>query len=150
MPRVELDIETDVPPDQVIAALTDLSDRRPEIWPGIAPEHYEVKARGDTWADIKEGTKGPGLDIWAVEHYDWSQPGVVKWTVKESNFSAPGSYVMVKVEPDGSGGSHIHLTWEREGSNFKGKLAVRLIKLLNGRPVAASMKKGLEGLRQKG
>ena len=150
MPQLELDIETDVPPETVIAALTDTTEKRLEYWPGISPEFYEVVAKGDTWADIKEGTKAPGMSAWAIEHYDWSQPGIVKWTVKESNFSAPGSYVMAKVDPDGSGGSRIHVTWEREGLNFKGKLMVGLMKLLNARPVAASMKKGLKGLSQRG
>ena len=145
-----MDIESDVPPERIFAALTDTTEKRLEYWPGIAPEHYEVVAQGETWADIREGTKGPGLNVWAVEHYDWSQPGIVKWTVKESNFSAPGSYVMAEVDPDDKGGSHIHLTWEREGSTATGKFMVRLIKLLNGRPVAASFKKGLKGLRQKG
>ncbi|HET7483318.1 MAG TPA: SRPBCC family protein [Actinomycetota bacterium] len=148
MPRVDRDIRTTAPPEKVVAALLDFSETRPQTWPGISAEHYEVLRQGDTWADVREGTKGPGVDVWAVEHYDWSDPGVVQWTVTESNFSAPGSYVRAKVVTDGSGGSIIHLTWNREGLNFKGKAMVRLIKLLRGGPVVSSMQKGLRRLEQ--
>lgn len=34
--------KTDLMPDQVIAALTDFTERRPEIWPELAPKFYEI------------------------------------------------------------------------------------------------------------
>ncbi len=54
MARVELDIDTPLPPERVIAALTDFSERRPEIWPGLHPKHYEVRSVGDSWAEVKD------------------------------------------------------------------------------------------------
>lgn len=33
---------------------------------------YKVYETGDTSADVREGTKGPGMTVWAREHYDWS------------------------------------------------------------------------------
>ena len=102
MPKVETEVETSLPPERVKAALLDFSDRRPEIWPGIEPSQYEVYEVGETWADIKEGSKFPGTTIWARERYDWSDPDTVRWTVQESNFSAPGSYVAAKTAGRGS------------------------------------------------
>ena len=97
MPKVELDVETSASPEAVRAALLDFSDRRPEIWPGIDPSLYEVYTIGDTFADVREGSKMPGTSIWAKEHYDWSSQDLVTWTVQESNFCAPGSYVSAAI-----------------------------------------------------
>jgi hypothetical protein len=144
MAHVELDIDTPLSPEQVIGGLTDFSERRPEMWPGLHPSLYEVRSLGDTWAEVKEGSKAPGMTVWAVERYDWSVPGTVTWTVKESNFSAPGSSVSAQVRPGAGGGSRIHVVWNRTGVDFKGQMIVGMIKLSGGRPVAASIKQGLD------
>jgi polyketide cyclase/dehydrase/lipid transport protein len=146
MPKVEMDVETNLPPEKVLGALLDFSERRPEIWPGIEPSLYEVYSVGENEAVIKEGSKMPGVMIWAKEHYDWSTPGTVTWTVRESNFCAPGSYVSATVTAKGQGGSHIHVVWNRTPTSLTGRLATALIKLTNGKPVAASIKKALDKL----
>ncbi|HEY3209432.1 MAG TPA: SRPBCC family protein [Actinomycetota bacterium] len=147
MPKVEMDIETTLPPERVIGALVDFSDRRPETWPGIEPSLYEVYSVDEKEAEIKEGSKMPGATIWAKEHYDWSTPGTVTWTVRESNFCAPGSYVSATVTPK-NGGSGIHVVWERTPTSFIGRVTAALIKLTNGKPVAASIKKALDKLER--
>jgi hypothetical protein len=144
MARVELDIDTPLSPERVLSALTDFSERRPEIWPGLHPSLYEVRSLGETWAEVKEGSRAPGMTVWAIERYDWSAPGSVTWTVKESNFSAQGSSVSAHVRPGPGGGSRIHVVWNRSGVNFKGRMMVGMIKLSSGRPVAASIKAGLD------
>src|SRR5918993_611752 len=108
MTRLEVDGQTSLSPEQVVAALTDFSPERPQRWPGISPEYYQVYSVGDTSADVREGTKQGPLDIWARERYDWSTPGVVSWTVQESNFCTPGSYVKATITPHDGGGSNIH------------------------------------------
>ncbi len=150
MPRVELDLETTLPPERVLGALTDFSARRPEIWPGIEPSLYEVYAVGETTADIKEGSKFPGTTVWAKEHYDWSTPGTVKWTVQESNFCTPGSNVSATVSPKEGGGSHIHVVWDRTASSFVGRMAVTMITMTKGKPIAASIKKALDKMEKEG
>lgn len=149
MPRVEIDMDSTAAPEDVRRALLDFGPDRPKIWPGIEPSLYEVKEMGNTWADIKEGSKMPGGSVWAVEHYDWSDPQTVKWTVKESNFSAPGSFVSARITPGPTGGSHIHLTWNRTGSNLLGKVITWMIKASGGKPVSASMRKGLETIERR-
>ena len=141
MPRVEIDVETTLPPEKVIEALTDFSDRRTEIWPDLAPEFYEIYSVGEKTAEVKEGSSMPGVKVWAREHYDWSEPGIVKWTVMESNFCTPGSGLVTTVEPRADGGSRVHVVWERTGSNLKGRVLCRMMKLTNGKLLSAGMKK---------
>jgi hypothetical protein len=148
MPHVELDIDTPLSSERVIGALTDFSERRPEIWPGLHPSLYEVRSLGDTWAEVKEGSRLPGMTVWAVERYDWSVPDTVTWTVKESNFSAPGSSVSAQVRPVLGGGSRIHVTWNRTGVDFKRRMMLGLVKMSGGKPVAASIKQGLDKMRE--
>ena len=146
MPKVELDSETSASPEAVRAALLDFSERRPEIWPGIEPSLYEVYTVGDTFADVREGSRMPGGNIWAKEHYDWSATDEITWTVQESNFCAPGSYVSAAIAAAGQGGSRIHVIWNRTPTSMAGRLATVLIQLTRGRPVAASMRRALAKL----
>lgn len=139
--HVELDIETSLKPEQVIAAVTDFTPRRPDIWPGLAREFYEVYSVGDTEADVQEGSLKP-TRIWAKEHYDWSTPGVVHWTVKESNFCTPGSYVKATVTPR-DGGSNIHCEWERTATKLLYRVGFFMIKATGGKPIRQSVEPGL-------
>ena len=115
MARIEFDIPTDAPADAIRAALLDFSQRRPELWPGLPPDQYEVYEVGDTWAEIREGYRGP---IWVRERYDWSTPGRVAFTAVDSGFATPGSYVVVEIEPAEGGGSTLHITWDRRGKGM--------------------------------
>ncbi len=147
MPRLEFDLETSVPPDRVIAALTDFSERRPDIWPGLSRDWYEVYSVEETSAEIREGTGGRRSPVWARERYDWSTPGTVTWTVQESPFSKPGSFVSAKVEAK-DGGSKIHVTWERHPTSLLTAAAVWFVVATRGGPVAASITKGLRKLEK--
>ncbi|WP_138413535.1 hypothetical protein [Sinomonas gamaensis] len=143
---VEFDLESTARPEKVRAALLDFSDRRPQIWPAIDPSQYEVYSVGETTAEVREGSKGPGGMVWAREHYDWSDSETVRWTVRESNFSTPGSYVSASIRPGKNGGSTIHVAWNRTGSTLTGKLICRMIRISRGEPVAASFRRGLEAI----
>lgn len=145
MPKVEMDVETSLAPARVRAALIDFSPRRPDIWPGITRRYYEVYQTGETSADVKEGTgMGPGMGVWAKEHYDWSDPQTVRWTVRESNFCAPDSYVAATITPREGGGSRVHIEWNRTPTTFLGRMAARQIVKSNGKPVARSFKKATD------
>jgi len=130
MPRVTFGIQTSLPPDQVLAMLTDFSSRRPELWPTLARELYCVHEVGATSADVREGSLLPTL-IWERDHYEWSVPGRVRWTVQESNYSAPGSFVEVTVQKV-AGGSQVHVEWNRTGVGLKGKAMIALVVLTRG------------------
>lgn len=109
----EYALDTTAPPERVIAALTDFTDRRPEYWPALSRGQYEVLETGDKTALVKEGTAVG----WAKERYDWSEPGVVRLTCEESNLAHPGTEWVYRVTPRDGGGSHVDVDWSRD---FKG------------------------------
>jgi hypothetical protein len=125
--RVHYEFTTTLSPDAVVAALTDFSEHRPEIWPNLDPERYQVHELGDTRALVTEGNRSPAL--WARERYDWSVPGRVSWRAEESNFCAPGSGIVASVSPDGGTGSRVAIDWERTPSSAIGYLAAFMVKL---------------------
>jgi hypothetical protein len=150
MPSIDVTLETSLPPDAVRAALLDFSERRPDVWPSLARELYEVYTVGETSAEIKEGNNSPVGAFWARERYDWSDPDTVRWTVVESNFCAPGSYVSATARARASGGSRIDIHWERTPTAFKGRLGTRIILLTKGKPIIASVEKALRKLEASG
>jgi hypothetical protein len=125
MPQVEVDVETKLPPEGVIAALTDFSDRRPDIWSGLNRDQYEVYEVGDTWAEVREGSN---KKIWARERYDWSTPGTVTWTVIDSPFSSTGDCLSATVTPSGTG-SHVHISWRRKGMTAGSRVMLGFLRL---------------------
>ncbi len=149
MPQLGFDLETSAPPERVIAALTDFSEKRAEIWPGLNRAWYEVRSVGETTAVVREGTGGKWSPVWNVEHYDWSTPGVVTWTTRESGFCAPGGYTSARIVSREGGGSRVHVSFNRRPKNVVGWFVLWYIKLLRGRPVASRIKKGLKNLDRK-
>jgi hypothetical protein len=146
MAHIELEIDTPLSPERVIGALTDFSERRPEIWPGLHPSLYEVHSVEDTWAEEKEGSRAPGDHGVGDRALRLVGPDTVTWTVKESNFCTPGSSVSAQVRP--GPGSRIHVKWNRTGVGFKGRMLVGIIKLSGAKPVAASIKAGWDKMRE--
>jgi hypothetical protein len=133
----------------VRSALLDFSDRRPDIWPGLERSLYEIYEVGETTAEVKEGSKMPGLTVWAREHYDWSDPDSIRWTVKDSNFcTADTSYVVAHLLPRDDGGTRIRVEWDRTGTTPRGKFAEKLIRLTRGRLVASSLKGALRKMER--
>ena len=84
MANVHIHAETPVPPERILAALTDFTDRRFDYWPNLDQRLYQVHATGDTWAEVTEGAAFAG-GIWERGRYDWSTPGVVRLEVTDSN-----------------------------------------------------------------
>jgi hypothetical protein len=123
MAHVLADKDTAVPPDAVLGALTDFSDKRLELWPNINREYYKVHQLTETSADVTEGSRG----VWERTHYDWSTPGTVRIQVEDSNAFRPGSYWVYSVKPRPEGGSHVHLEFLRRPRNAKGLLLSALL-----------------------
>jgi hypothetical protein len=131
MPRVTFDIHTILPPEQVLAMLTDFSTGWPELWPILARELYEVYEVGATSADVREGSIQPTL-MWERDYYSWSPPGRVRWTVKESNYSAAGSCLEASIQKTAAGASQVHVECNRRGAGLKGKVLIALVVLTGG------------------
>ena len=123
MAHVSADMDTAVPPQAVIGALTDFSERRLELWPNIDRKYYKVHQVSGTSAEVTEGSRG----VWERTHYDWSEPGTVRIQVRDSNAFRPGSYWVYSVQPRPGGGSHVHLEFLRTPRNAKGLLLSALL-----------------------
>jgi len=140
MPRIEFTVESDLPPERVLAAATDFSDRRPDVWPNLSRRFYKVHDSGDNWCECTEGSDIAG-GIWARERYEWSG-SQIRGTVIDSNVFKSGTWEL-RAEPNGSGGSRITVVNDRRP---KGKgLAFAPMMMLNGKKLLAGhLRKTLE------
>ena len=105
--------DTTVPPESVIQAAHEFSERRAKVFPAVSLRHMTVHSVGETTADVTEGTRLGPFVVWERCTYDWSQPGVVTATVSDSNvYGIPGS----KWELAATGtprGTRVEMTWTR-------------------------------------
>lgn len=126
---MRFELTTAASPEQVRRALTDFSDRRPEIWHRtLDARKYELRDQGDTWAVAREGTAGS--PFWVVAHYDWSDPHAVRWTVVESSYGGGGDGEVL-IEPL-DGGSRLRVEWDSTGAR---PLQRPLLWLLHRKPM---------------
>ena len=99
MPTVHVTDETPLPPERVLEAARDFSERRADLWPDVHVEHLAVHDAGETWAEVTEGNPWPIGLVWERLRYDWSRPGSVKGTVIDSNLFRPGSTWEFRARP---------------------------------------------------
>jgi hypothetical protein len=59
MPSVLAGGNSDMPPEVVLAAARDFSDRRAEMWPDVHVEYLHVHEVGEDYADVTEGNPWP-------------------------------------------------------------------------------------------
>ena len=69
MPTVRFEVTTPLAPESVLQALTDFSDRRPQLFRNIDRTHFRVHGLGPDWADVTEGN----VLAWERNRYDWDQ-----------------------------------------------------------------------------
>lgn len=140
MARIEFEIESPLGPETVLSNLVDFGERRPEIWPAIDAEVYEVHELGACWADVTEGTNVFG-GIWARERYDWSEPGAVQATIQESNFWHPGGTWRLQAEPAPGSGSRLTVTRDRRAKNARARMLEALLRVVGARMLASELRK---------
>lgn len=123
---MRFEVTTLASPQQVREALTDFTDRRPQIWNRtLDPKTYQVRAHGDTWAVARESTAGS--PFWVVSRYDWADPTVVRWTIQECSWGGSGTG-SVRIAPVDGGGSRVCAEWTyTEASRTRDKIMLWLI-----------------------
>jgi hypothetical protein len=129
MAHVSAEMSTPVPAQAILAALTDFSDRRVDLWPNIDRKYYKVHDVQRTTADVTEGSKG----VWERTRYDWSEPGKVRIEVEDSNAFRPGSWWVYTVKDQPAGGSLVRLEFDRAPRNARGYLLSALLDLFGKR-----------------
>lgn len=145
MVEVRVAAATSLPPDAVVAAATDFSERRPEIWADLDPDVFLVESLGDGEAVVVEGSKTFG-GIEARESYDWSSPGVVRSRVIDSNVFAPGSWWELRVSPADGGGSRVEWTSYRIPRGAKGHILTATLRLMGARYLSRYLRTTLADL----
>jgi hypothetical protein len=145
MATVHIKQSTTVAPDRFIAALTNFGPGRGEIFAYSHEDSVKVKARGDTWAEVTEGSAG---GVWESLRYDWSQPNVVRLTTLESNIWGPSSGWTYTLTPRNDGGTDIDLVVVRKGRNARGRVAAGLVAPAGTRLVGRDLRRTLEAIEQ--
>jgi len=113
MSTIRIVLDSPLPPERVLAAACDFTDRREEIFPAVSVKRMEVHALGETSADVTEGTSvGLGAN-WERCDYDWSEPGSVKAPVKDSNVYEPAGSSWELTATPREGGSRVEMIWIR-------------------------------------
>ena len=146
MPRIEFDVTTGVSPGRFVAALTDFSPARADIWPNIDAQHLKVHEVGPDSADVTEGSSLAG-GVWERNRYDWSTEGTVRVETTESNTWRPGSFWLYRIEPAGTG-SHIRVTVDRRPATLRGRLVAVLLVLAGRRVLRRATEQVLRKLEQ--
>jgi hypothetical protein len=108
--------------EQVLAAATDLSDYRVEVWSNSKPQYFEIHAQEAGVAEVTEGFRPPFGRVWERSRYEWESRSICQ-TVIDSNVLAPGSTWELKVSPRGRG-STVDMRLRREfRRSAKGRIA---------------------------
>jgi hypothetical protein len=145
MARIQYEADGNVSVEGFIAALTDFSSRRPEIWPNLSPAYFKVYELGDTWAVVQEGTAILG-GLWARERYDWSQPGRVTLTLIESPSFRPGTVIDYHITAREGGGCHVSVDFQRIATSLNGRIVGAAVQLGGRRRFTADLRETLARL----
>src|SRR3984893_12127757 len=122
MPTLHFQVESKLSLEAVLAALTDVSSSRAEVWPNIDSAHFKVHDQGPGWAEVTEGSSVAG-GVWERERYTWNAAaGTVAGETVDSNTWGPGSRWDYTLSPIGQGGTRVDVAVERHGKGWKGRL----------------------------
>jgi hypothetical protein len=135
----------DVSPTRFIAALTDFSERRLEVWPNLDAAYYRLHERGDTWAVVTEVTYVLG-GIWARERYDWTAAGHVQLTLVASPYFKPGTTIEYRVTPRPGGGCHVEVAFQRIAVSLRARIIGAILTVVGPRRFARDLRTTLARL----
>jgi len=137
---IKFEVESPLPPKEVIEALIDFSERRPELWPAIDPKAYKVHEVSASSALVTEGTDFMG-GIRATELYEWDGSGTVRATIQESNFWHAGGTWELTATPSSSGGSVLKVRRDRRPKTTKARLLEMMMRVMGARVLAKELLK---------
>lgn len=127
MGMVTVSAEGATTPQRFVEALVDFGPGRSRIWGNSAESLLQVHARGETWAEVTEGSAVAG-GIWQRYRYDWSLPGRVTLEVLDGNAWGRGSSWTYDVTPTAAG-CRVDLTIVRNPTTARGRLLEPFLRL---------------------
>jgi hypothetical protein len=145
MTTITVTERTTATPEQFLQALTDFGPDRSRVWINSKPEFLVVHERGDTWADVTEGSKAGGA-IWERLRYDWSNPTDIVLTTTDSNTWGPGSGHRYTLTQAADGATSVHAVIVRNGMNFKGRMIGALLMVLGTTFISRGLRTALRAI----
>ena len=145
MAKIHYEADGTVSAERFLAALTDFSDGRPELWPELDAKFYRLHDRGDTWAEVTEGTDVLG-GVWARERYDWSEPGKVTLTLLESPDFRAGTVTTYLASAGPDGGCHVAVDFQRIAASPRGRFVGVVVQLTGVRRFGNALRETLSRL----
>lgn len=145
MARIHYEADGPVSSERFIAALTDFSARRPQLWPGLDAKFFKVHELHGTWAEVTEGTDVLG-GVWGREHYDWSQPGLVRLELLDSADFRPGTLIEYRVTAGPGGGCHVAVDFQRIATSPRGRFVGAIVQLTGARRFRGELRTALDRL----
>jgi hypothetical protein len=137
MPTVRLHMTSALSAPELMAVLTDFSSARPNLWPTIDADHFEVHDLGETWAEVTEGT----ASAWERARYEWDlQRRRVTVATHDSKVFGPGGGWVFQLTPEAAG-TRIDVELTRRPTTFMRRLLAALLPLV----APAALKKSLAG-----
>jgi hypothetical protein len=134
LPVLHVSVTSPLPPREALQRLTDFSPTRAQNWPGVNDNTLIVHGKGDSWAEVTEGTK----IAWERARYTWdASAGTVSAVTLNSNIWAPGSGWNYTIMPEGTG-SRSEVTAVRKGYGIKGKLVGAALSVIGKRLITSS------------
>jgi hypothetical protein len=145
MTTIKVTERTTATPEQFLEALTDFGPHRSEVWTNSKPEFLVVHERGDTWADVTEGSKAGGA-VWERLRYDWSNPTDIVLTTTHSNIWGHGSGHRYTLTQAADGATTVHAVVIREGISTKGRIIGALLAVLGTTFISKSLRTALRAI----
>ena len=143
MPTIHFELQSPLAPEAVLAALTDFSPRRAEIWPNVDSDHLKLHEQGPGWAEVTEGSSVAG-GVWERERYSWDTgAGILKIETLDSNTWGPGSRWEYRLTPGPSGATRIEVTVVRNGKGLKGGLLGAALAIAGAGTLRSQMERAL-------
>lgn len=128
MGKLTVSAEGAIAPQRFVDALVDFGPGRSRVWGNSSESLLEVHARGDTWAEVTEGSSAAG-GIWQRYRYDWSTPGHVALEVLDGNAWGRGSSWTYDVTETPTG-CRVQLTIVRNPTTTKGRVLEPFLRLV--------------------
>jgi hypothetical protein len=99
MTVIKVEADSTLPPECLLHAAHDFSDRRESTFPAVSVNRMSVHEMGQLSADVTEGTRAGPIVNWERCRYDWSTLGRVIAT--DSNvYASPGSKWEITATPN--------------------------------------------------
>lgn len=134
MPTVRFRMTSALDPAALMGVLTDFGPTRPQQWPTIDADHFQVHSLGDTWAEVTEGTAA----AWESARYDWDvRRGRVTVTTHDSKVFGPGGGWTFQLTPQ-AGGTLVNIELIRNPTGLKRRLLAALLPVVAPRALKKS------------